>query len=369
MLLPEHELHIFFKLHQSLMFFVNKRLKVVPNEATSPIEYARLSPELRFSVHEAFVSNLELCESFADENSFGFSQSDLEIVRSWKHLVTGKFFILRELKEQTIFLSATPPSIAYSVAALSHPITELVGTNLPKLVQTTLLPFKGMIVYDGLLYPYQLPKMPGLRQSLNESLKEAKDRIGIVTSLPMLNEPLPPKALKTPKTKPVQKPRSKVEEGDSLGVIIELINQFCKEHLNEEYAVLCRELAEKLSRKRPSPLLQGSPNAWASGIVRAIGGVNFLHDKTQTPYMRATDIDQHLGTSASSGAAKSAAIRKMFKMYPFDPKWCLPSLMDDNPAVWMFQIDGFMVDIRSASRDLQEQAFKQGLIPYIPADN
>ena len=101
-----------------------------------------------------------------------------------------------------------------------------------------------------------------------------------------------------------------------LQVIIGLIDQFCKEHLNEEYAVLCRKLAEKLGRKRPSPLLHGSPNAWASGIVRAVGGVNFLHDKSQTPYMRSTDIDHYLGTSPSSGAAKLAAIRKMLKMSP-----------------------------------------------------
>lgn len=102
-----------------------------------------------------------------------------------------------------------------------------------------------------------------------------------------------------------------------------MIDQFCKEHLNEEYAVLCRKLAEKLGRKlaeklgrkRPSPLLHGSPNAWASGIVRAVGGVNFLHDKSQTLYMRSTDIDHYLGTSPSSGAAKLAAIRKIFKMH------------------------------------------------------
>lgn len=35
--------------------------------------------------------------------------------------------------------------------------------------------------------------------------------------------------------------------------------------------------------------------------------VNFLHDKSQTPYMRSTDIDHYLGTSPSSGAAKLAA--------------------------------------------------------------
>ena len=63
----------------------------------------------------------------------------------------------------------------------------------------------------------------------------------------------------------------------------------------------------------------GSPNTWASGIVRAVGGVNFLHDKSQTPYMRSTDIDHYLGISESSGAAKLAAIRKMLKMHQLDP--------------------------------------------------
>src|SRR5262249_8494244 len=100
----------------------------------------------------------------------------------------------------------------------------------------------------------------------------------------------------------------KSQKDEAVQVVIGLIDQFCKEHLNEEYAVLGRKLAEKLGRKRPSPLLHGSPNAWASGIVRAVGGVNFLHDKSQTPYMRATDIDHYLGTSPSSGAAKLAAI-------------------------------------------------------------
>ena len=147
-----------------------------------------------------------------------------------------------------------------------------------------------------------------------------------------------------------------------------MIDQFCKEHLNEEYAVLCRKLAEKLARKRPSPLLHGSPNAWASGIVRAIGGVNFLHDKSQTPYMRSTDIDHYLGTSPSSGAAKLAAIRKMLKMHQLDPNWTLPSRLDDNPMVWMLQVNGFMVDVRHAPREVQEIAFNKGLIPYIPAD-
>jgi hypothetical protein len=206
---------------------------------------------------------------------------------------------------------------------------------------------------------------PGIRRNLKQDFKEAKARHGIVTSLPMSATPLP---LKTPKPKPAPMPPSREEKDEALGVVLGLIDRFCKEHLNEEYAVVCRKLGEKLGRKRPSPLLNGSPNAWASGIVRAVGGVNFLHDKSQTPYMRSTDIDHYLGTSPSSAAAKLAAIRRMFKMHQLDPNWSLPSRLDDNPMVWMLQVNGFMMDVRHAPREVQEIAFNKGLIPYIPAD-
>lgn len=33
------------------------------------------------------------------------------------------------------------------------------------------------------------------------------------------------------------------------------MEKFCKEHLNDEYADLCRKLTEKLARKRETPLI------------------------------------------------------------------------------------------------------------------
>jgi hypothetical protein len=201
---------------------------------------------------------------------------------------------------------------------------------------------------------------------LNESFKEAKLRHGIVTSLPISNKPMAP--TKTPKPKPIPRPQLRDNKDQALDVIIGLIDQFCKEHLNEEYAVLCRKLAEKLARMPPSPILSGNPNMWASGIVRTVGWVNFLHDKSQTPSMRLSDIDAGFGISESSGAAKLATIRRMLKIYQLDPNWTLPGRLDDNPMVWMLEVNGFMIDVRQAAREVQEIAFKKGLIPYIPAD-
>jgi Domain of unknown function (DUF6398) len=365
MLLSPLDVELFFKLHRTLMFFVNQRLRVVAAPLASPEEFAALSPEIRLKVRDAFLDHTNLIESFVAENPAHLSEDELAIVQSWRHLVAGKFYVFRELKKYTVFLSTDKQPIAYGVLALSQPFEELIGPYLPVLVETVLMPFRDKIVYEGLLNAYRISFGPGIRRSLNESFKEAKERHGIVTSLPMSNEPLPVKA---PKATPVPKPPSREEKDEALHVIIGLIDQFCKEHLNEEYALLCRKLAEKLARKRPSPLLHGSPNTWASGIVRTIGWVNFLGDSTQTPHMKMTDIDQGFGVSPASGSAKSKAIRDLLKMRPFDPNWTLPSRLEDNPMVWMLQVNGFMVDVRHAPREVQQIAFKKGLIPYIPAD-
>ncbi len=48
--------------------------------------------------------------------------------------------------------------------------------------------------------------------------------------------------------------------------ITQLTDAFSQAHLNDEYAQLCRELTATLCRKRPSPLIRGKANTWASCI-------------------------------------------------------------------------------------------------------
>ncbi|MBL8816481.1 MAG: hypothetical protein JNL58_10660 [Planctomyces sp.] len=102
--------------------------------------------------------------------------------------------------------------------------------------------------------------------------------------------------------------RKSSQEGAGYQAIEEifgLVDAFCREHLNEEYGELCRLLTEKLARKRPSPLVSGKPHSWACGIVRTIGWVNFLDDRTQKPHMKLTAIDKAFGVGGSTGQSKS----------------------------------------------------------------
>ncbi len=148
--------------------------------------------------------------------------------------------------------------------------------------------------------------------------------------------------------------------------ITRLTDVFCRDHLDDEYAQLCRKLAAALARKRPSPLARGKPPIWACGIVYALGTVNFLFDKTQTPHLRADELCSLFGVTQSSAANKAKQIRDMFDMGQADPRWYRPSQMDDNPMAWMVMVNGFVVDVRTLPRELQEEAYRKGLIPYLP---
>ena len=54
------------------------------------------------------------------------------------------------------------------------------------------------------------------------------------------------------------------------------------------------------------------------------------------------------------------------KIRQFDWRWCLPGKLADNPLAWLIELDGFIVDARHVSRDIQEDALRRGLIPYLP---
>jgi hypothetical protein len=52
----------------------------------------------------------------------------------------------------------------------------------------------------------------------------------------------------------------------------------------------------------------------------------------------------------------------------FDPDFTHSSRLDKNPA-WIVELtNGMLVDIRQAPREIQEAAYKLGMIPWIPAD-
>ena len=364
---------LFYDLYAALLSFVNRKLEVSSEQFSDSREYTSIPPEARVAIRNALFDHRELIDEFVAENPAKLKAEELEIVGTWKDALPGKFYVFRYLKKYTVFLaSGGSPNKAYGVLGLADPLEEVIGPSLPRLVTTVLLPFQGKIIYDGLVSGYNITFGGGIKRTLNEEYKQAKEAFGIITSLGDQAAPLPVKKIskKRPRkaTTAVGGRSSSAQAKAIAEELTEMTDAFCQEFLNEEYAELCRKLASALASKRPSPLLRGKPETWACGIVRTIGWVNYLDDPKQKPHLRLPLIDRTFGVAESTGQGKSKAIRKMFKIGNFDPRWTLPSKMDDNPRVWLLEVDGFIIDVRHAPREVQETAFEKGLIPYIPAD-
>lgn len=158
--------------------------------------------------------------------------------------------------------------------------------------------------------------------------------------------------------------RARVDE------IVTLVETVCIEHLDQEYAMLCRRLVAKLARKRPSPVVRGDADVWAAGALYAIGQNNFLFDPSQTPHLSAEDLSHLTGVPRSTMAAKAKRTRDAVGMRaPMDPAFCRRELLAEHPFAWLIEIDGLIVDARLLPPEVQVEARRCGLIPDLALDN
>ncbi len=147
-----------------------------------------------------------------------------------------------------------------------------------------------------------------------------------------------------------------------------LTDVLCREHLDEDYRLLARRMTAALCRKRPSPLASGQPRTWACGILHVLGQLNFLTDPATQPFMTTADLCARLGVGQSTASAKARIIFQLLDANRLDVEWMLPNRLEHSPLVWMLEVNGLLVDVRDMPREVQQIAFDQGLIPYVPAD-
>jgi hypothetical protein len=75
-----------------------------------------------------------------------------------------------------------------------------------------------------------------------------------------------------------------------------------------------------------------------------------------------------LGVAESTAQGKAKAIRDLLKVRQFDFRWRLRRRIEESPMAWMVEVNGFVVDARRLRREVQEEAYRKGLIPYVPGE-
>lgn len=309
MLLSPDDCRLFFQLQFALLFRANRLLGINP-DVDSLTDPSELTVEQARQIAVGVSRNLSVIDTVSDQLAVDFDDDELRILRSWKQQVAGKFIVLRQLKKHMIFLTMDDGDpIAYGVTGLSQPIEEICRTPLPHLVETILLPFRDQIIFDGLLHSTMVNFGSGYKNSFNEGYRKAKDRFGIVTSLPF-NAETSTKGESTPAKKRKRKARGK-DFPDALDSVVALTDAFCREYLDEECVRLCRELAEEIDAVDPTRLRRGMAKSWAGGIVRAIVLHNWLSDPNLQPNVEYEDIYRELNVGKSTAEGKATEIRKL----------------------------------------------------------
>ncbi len=149
--------------------------------------------------------------------------------------------------------------------------------------------------------------------------------------------------------------------------IIDVTDMACREHLDDEYGLLTRRLVARLARKRPSPLVRGDARIWAAGAIYAVGQVNFLFDRAQTPHLTAKQLAEALGVVQTTMANKAGIINRTLGIGIFEPELTRAETIEQHPMAWLVEVDGFIVDARTLPAGLQDEARRRGLIPDLEA--
>jgi hypothetical protein len=150
--------------------------------------------------------------------------------------------------------------------------------------------------------------------------------------------------------------------------IMDVTDAACREHLDEEYGRLTRRLVARLARKRPSPLTRGDVRIWAAAAIYAVGQVNFLFDRTQTPHLTAKHLADALGVVQTTMANKAGIINRLLDIGIFEPDLTRVAMIEQHPMAWLVELEsGFIVDARTLPPELQDEARRRGLIPDLDA--
>ncbi len=181
--LPTEDARLFFKLFFALLAYTNRQLKITP-KVSAPSDIPKAGGDALMKMRDALYADSKLLDRFIEENPEHFTPEELDIIASWKHRVSGEFYLMRYLKKYAVFMPSKKSDHLYGVLGLYDPIETVIrGQPLPVLLKTTLLPFKGQIIYDGLVEPYTILFGKGIRTDLEAIFRRLKAKEGIVEQL------------------------------------------------------------------------------------------------------------------------------------------------------------------------------------------
>ena len=172
MTLSQEDGQLYYKLWLPLLDYVNKKYRV--NRKLKSIATAKeLDPAEVKKVANKLWSDVAIIDDYLKENN-DLPEDHRKIIQIWKRRVQGRFMMERHLKKGTIFISMEDGEV-YQVSGIISSWEEMFfGAPMPLIIEATFMPFRDVIISDGLVMPYNILIGGGMKRMFKDSYMAAK---------------------------------------------------------------------------------------------------------------------------------------------------------------------------------------------------
>jgi hypothetical protein len=172
MTLSQEDGPLYYKLWFPLLDFVNTK-HGVNSELKNIATATELDPTEVKKVANKLWSDVDIIDDYLKE-CVDLPEEHKEIIRSWKRRVQGKFLMERHLKKGTIFISMENEEV-YQVSGIVSSWEEMFFfMPMPLIVEATFIPFRDVIISDGLVIPYNVLVGGGMKRMFKDVYMAAK---------------------------------------------------------------------------------------------------------------------------------------------------------------------------------------------------
>jgi hypothetical protein len=149
MLLPHSEYIKLLKANMSIFYFSGFYNEILRPSTSFNDFLAMRDLKILYKCREALYNEPELIDDFIGLNKHLLSQEDREILEDFNRFINTTFILYKCEKDYGVFIDVVTTK-AYAVKALTEPFGDIVP-GFPILVDAVIMPYKKLIVYDGLL--------------------------------------------------------------------------------------------------------------------------------------------------------------------------------------------------------------------------
>lgn len=147
-MLSKEDAELFYKLFFPLLDFVNKKFKI--NSEIGDIYFGK---KIDFrdakEIADCLWENTAIIDEYLSNNDL--PEEHKNIVLGWKKRIAGKFIVERHLKKGSVFINTENEEVYLVSGIISSWDEMLCGRPLPAALNTVLIPFKDVIITDGLV--------------------------------------------------------------------------------------------------------------------------------------------------------------------------------------------------------------------------